>query len=261
MVSRFLNQPKLNLEFIRPRRMRFDTPGAGQEGGRNGLGQSISMDFSGGGVVTGTYECVNLSLGRGDDERQEYFSMIGARMNGGFRFMDVSILNDDIGPFPTINGKRTPIVRGIPHSDGSFFSDGSGYSQATVWAKLLEDAPLNAGQVKIRIYGAARDLRWSDWFSIYHNQNGDKSKGWRTWRYWESDKTNQGTETVEGVSLGFKDYTLSITPPLREATAAGTRVEAARPTCVMKFPADFTLPYERDVEFSATPILSFTEAF
>jgi hypothetical protein len=261
-VARFLNQPDLYVDFLRPKRMKFDVPGSGMEGGRNGRGESISMDFSGGGTVTGTYEsCVIFGRDHGDAERLEYVNYLGARLNGGFRFINVPIVNDGIGPFPVIDGRRRPIIKGIRHSDGSFFSDGTGYSQATVWAKLIENAPLNAGQVRIRIYGAARDLRWSDWFSIYHDQNGDKSKGWRTWRYWENDKTNEGTENVDGVSLGFKDYKLAINPPLREATAAGTRIEAARPKCVMKFPSDYSLPFEYEANYSARPTLTFTEAF
>lgn len=252
----------LYVDFLRPTRMSFDNPGAGIGGGKNAYGEAVSTDFSGGGIITGTYEnCVIFGMDHGDDERHEYVNMLGARLNGGYRFINVPIVNDGIGPFPMINGRRRPIIKGIPHSDGSFFSDDSGYSQATVWAKLRSAAALNAGQLRIRIYGAARDLRWSDWFSIYHDQNGDKSKGWRAYRYWESDKTAEGTETVDGVSLAYKDYTLAIAPPLREATAANTRIEFARPTCVMKFVEGFTVPFEYESWYQARPTLRFTEAF
>jgi hypothetical protein len=261
-MARYLSQPTLYVDFLRPKKMRFDTPGAATDSGRNGLGESISMDTTGGGIVTGTYErCVIFGRDYGDDERHEYINMLGARLNGGFRFVNVPIVNDGIGPFPVIDGKRRPIITGIQHSDGSFFQDGSGYSQPTVWAKLTENAGLNAGQVKLRIYGASRDLRWSDWMSIYHNQNGDASKGWRAWRYWKNDKTDEGTEVVSGITMSFKDYTLGISPPLREATVAGTRIEVARPTCVMKFPVGFSLPFEYEANYEARPTLQFTEAF
>lgn len=261
-MSRYLNQPTLYVDFLRPKRMRFDNPGGGIGGGKNALGESVSTDFSGGGIITGTYEqCVIFGQDAGDDERHEYVNMLGARLNGGFRFINVPIVNDGIGPFPVIDGKRRPIIKGIQHSDGSFFSDDSGYSQATVWAKLRSAAALNAGQIQIRIYGAARDLRWSDWFSIYHDQNGDKSKGWRTYRYWESNKTAEGSEVVSGVALSYKDYTLGISPPLREATVANTRIEVARPMCVMKFADGFTLPFEYESYYQARPTLSFVEAF
>lgn len=261
-MSRYLNQPTLYVDFLRPTRMSFDNPGAGIGGGKNAYGESVSTDFSGGGVIVGKYErCVIFGMDAGDDERHEYVNMLGARLNGGYRFINVPLVTDGIGPFPVINVKRRPVIKGITHSDGSFFSDASGYSQTTVWGKLLSDAALNAGKVQIRIYGATRDLRWSDWFSIYHDQNGDRSKGWRAYRYWENDKTGEGTETVDGVALSYKDYTLSIAPPLREATAAGTRVEFARPLCCMGFPDGFTLPFEYESYYQARPTLSFIEAF
>lgn len=261
-MSRYLNQPMLYVDFLRPSSMSFDNPGNGIGGGRNAYGEAVSTDFSGGGIITCTYgRCVIFGRDFGDDERHEYVNQLGARLNGGFRFINVPIVNDGIGPFPVINGKRRPIIKGIQHSDGSFFSDTSGYSQATVWSKLLTNAALNAGQISLRIYGASRDLRWSDWFSIYHDQNGDTSKGWRAYRYWESEKTDEGTETVEGVDLGFKDYTLGIVPPLREATVAGTRIEFARPTCVMKLPDGVTLPFSYDGYYQSRPTLQFTEAF
>ncbi len=210
-------------------------------------------------MVTCTYDrCV---LQADDPERHEVINWLGARLNGSYRFINVPVINDGIGPFPFIEGKHRPIIKGIQHSDGSFFSDGAGYSQATVWAKLIEAAPLNAGQIKMRIYGASRRLRWSDWFSIYHDQNGSKSKGWRAWRYWENDRTAEGTENVAGVNLSFMDYTLGIDPPLREATAANTRIEAARPMCVMKFPRGFTLPWQYEGNYQARPTLQFVEAF
>nr|WP_234841727.1 hypothetical protein [Sinorhizobium meliloti] len=75
----------------------------------------------------------------------------------------------------------------------------------------------------MRVYSAARPLRWSDWFSIYH-----PTKGWRAYRYWEVISKPDDANPV---------YTHAIAPPLREAVAAGTRVELARPMCCMKFPA------------------------
>ncbi|HEV7436879.1 MAG TPA: hypothetical protein VGO22_18750 [Pseudorhizobium sp.] len=249
----YINQPMFPVDYLRPARATFDNPGSGIDGGVNGTGEAISIETSGGGIVTASYKGMVLE---GPDERYEILNWLGARLNGGFRFINVPIVNDKIGPFPVINGAVRPIIKGIRHSDGSLHSDGSGYSQATVWAKLTADAPLNAGQVYLRIYEASRDLRWSDWFSIYH-----PTKGWRAWRYWENDKLNEGTETVDGVPLTFKDYRLGISPPLREAAPAGTRVEVARPTCVMKLARGMTVPFEYEGWYSSRPSISFTEAF
>lgn len=252
-MALYINQPMFPVDFLRPTRASFDIAGSGIDGGVGGTGQGISIETAGGGHVTATYEGLFIE---GPGEQHEVMNWIGARLNGGFRFINVSVVNDKIGPFPIINGVRRPIIKGIQHSDGSFFSDGSGYSQATVWAKLTANAALNAGQIDIRIYGAARDLRWSDWMSINHT-----TKGWRAFRNWESDKLDEGTEVVSGVSLSFKDYRLGINPPLREAAAAGTRIEVARPTCVMKLPKDTTVPWDYSGFYSSRPAISFIEAF
>ncbi|RVH02308.1 hypothetical protein [Sinorhizobium meliloti] len=241
----YINQPTVPIMYLRPTRASFDNPGSALDGGVNGIGESISIETSGGGIVTATYEeCVLL----GDDtERHEVINWLGARGNGGYRFFNVPIINDGIGPFPIVDGKRRPTIKGIPHSDGSFFSDGSGYSQATVYGEVIEAAALGAGILKMRVYGAARPLRWSDWFSIYH-----PTKGWRAYRYWEVISTTNEANPV---------YTLAIAPPLREAVTAGTRVELARPMCCMKFPRGFTLPWDYSGFYESRPTLRFTEAF
>lgn len=244
-MANYTSVPTVPIMYLRPTRASFDNPGSSIDGGVNGLGEAITMETSGGGIITATYErCV---LQADDTERHEVINWLGARGNGGYRFFNVPIINDGIGPFPFINGKKRPIIGGIPHSDGALFSDTSGYSQATVYGEITEAAALNAGIVKMRVYGAARPLRWSDWFSIYH-----ETKGWRAYRYWDViDKTDEADPV----------YTLAIAPPLREAVTVGQRVELARPMCVMKFPSSFTLPFDYEGWYQSRPTLQFTEAF
>lgn len=138
-------------------------------------------------------------------------------------------------------------MTGIPHSDGSLFSDGTGYSQATVWGEITEAANLNAGVISMRVYGLSRPLRWSDWFSIYHT-----TKGWRAYRYWDVLAVTDEENPV---------YTLAIAPPLREVITVGTRVEFARPRFVAKFKADFTLPSVVEAFFVTQQTIQFSEAF
>lgn len=241
----YTGQPTVPIMYLRPTRASFDNPGSAIDGGVNGNGESITIETSGGGIVTATYErCV---LQADDPERHEVINWLGARGNGGYRFFNVPIITDWIGPFPVIDGKRRPIIGGIPHSDGAMFSDGAGYSQATVYGEITEAAALGAGILKMRVYGAARDLRWSDWFSIYH-----PTKGWRAYRYWKVISKTSGANPV---------YELGLAPPLREAVTAGTRVELARPMCVMKFPRGFTLPWDYEGWYQSRPTLQFVEAF
>jgi hypothetical protein len=240
----YTGQPMFPVDFLRPTRARFDLIGNAIDGGVNGVGDSVTTELSGGGKITATYERMVL---QGPDERHEVINWLGARLNGGFRYINVPIVNDQIGAFPTINGAVRPIVKGVPHSDRSLFSDGSGYSQATVWGELTEAAGLNAGIISVRVYGAARPVfRWSDWFSIYHDV-----KGWRAYRSWQLlDKTSE-TNPV---------HMIAVSPPLRQAAAAGTRIELARPTCVMKLMRGETVPFEYEAYYQSRPTINFVEA-
>jgi hypothetical protein len=242
-MAEYVNKPTLYVDFMRPARIRFDVRGNAIEGGRNGLGQGISIEMSGGGLVVADYESCFVH----EREQHEYVNWLGAYANGSHRFLNVPLMTDWAGPFPTINGLPRPIITGIPHSDGSLFSDGSGYSQAAVYGEITADAALNAGVISMQVFGAARPLRWSDWFSIYH-----PTKGWRAYRYWRVNSKSSDSDPI---------YNLSIAPALREAVAAGTRVEFARPRFVAKFPSGFTLPWEAEKFWQARPSLSFVEAF
>ncbi|HEY0120543.1 MAG TPA: hypothetical protein VGC14_02080 [Rhizobium sp.] len=250
-MGSLINQPLLALDFLACPKAIYDVVGGGIDGGRNGVGESQSIELSGGGLVTATLEdCKIVSK-----EQLRYINKLGARLNGSFRNIIVPIPTDWHGPFPTIGKLPTPIVRGIPHSDGSLFSDDSGYSQATVWGTVLSGAALNAGQISIRVYDASRDID-GDWFSIEHSV-----KGWRAYRDWEIVKTASGTQDVSGYNRTYSDYIASIQPPLRQAVTAGARVEFARPRFIAKFKSDFTLPSVIEAFFVTEQTIQFSEAF
>lgn len=252
-MADYIDQPVLDIDFMKPGRFIIDVVGGAIDGGRNGLNQSISMDTSGGGFLTCTLDGCFIQA----REEHEYVNWLGARLNGSFRFIDVPIKTDWMGPFPTFDRWPVPIVDGIPHSDTALFSDGAGYSQPTVWGQVMEDASLNAGQGRIRIYNPSRDLRWSDWFSISH-----PTKGNRAYRYWDVlDRYDDGIETITGTDVPFQEYRLALAVPLREAVTSGARIEFARPLCVMKFAPGFTLPWDVQGWWRSNPTLNFVEAF
>jgi len=258
-MGRLTALPTIDIDFMKPRRAAFQVKGGGIDAGRNGVGESISIEFAGGGALFCSYEECFVQK----PEEHEYFNWIAARMDGSFRFANVSILTDWSGPFPlNALGVPQPFVGGITHSDGSTFSDGAGYSQATVTGIVRTAAAVGAGTLSIRIYGASRRLRWSDWFSIYHDDVGAvPGKGWRAYRYWESTFLGEGTQVVSGATRTYQDYDLAITPPLRQAVAANERLEFARPRCAMKFPTGFTLAQQIEGFWRANPTLQFVEAF
>lgn len=242
-MASYIGHPEFPVDYLRPTRALFDVQGSSVDGGVNGVGDAIEIGTSGGGRVIASYREMVLE---GPDERHEIINMLGARLNGGMRFIVVPFVTDGVGPFPVIGGKRQPFVTGIPHSDGAPFSDSAGYSQATVWARATDYAALNAGIISIETYDFDRRLRHSDWFSIHH-----PTKGWRAYRYWDvldAPSGNNGT------------YRLAISPPLREAVNTNTRVEFARPRCVMKLARGETIPWEWEANYSARPTINFVEA-
>lgn len=246
-MADYINLPTIPVDYLAPTRWMFDVQGNAMEGGRDGNGQAISAETTGGGRVIGEFD-----FWCGEEEQHEILNWLSARCNGGFRFVNVPIPTDFMGPFTD----GVPIVTGIPHSDDSLFSDGAGYSQATAFATFAASAALNAGTVTVNVYGASRNLRWSDWLSTYH-----ATKGWRAFRYWSATDPVSVTETVEGVSYTGSQYELHISPPLREAVTAGQRIELARPRFAAKFPAGFSLKWEVRPGFIATPSIPFVEAF
>lgn len=253
-MSRCLGLPTLELCLVRPTAYSFDVQGAAIEGGRNSLGEPISIGMTGGGVVAAEYNgCVIKGA-----EANEYVNWLGARLNGSHRFINVPIVSDLSGPFPLVNDNPRPTIGGITHDDGALFSDGAGYSQATVWGRIREPAALNAGQIVMEIVGNRRNLRWSDWFSIYHHEK----KGWRAYRYWEASEPESVTVVTGGHSYPGQRYTLSIAPALRAAVSTFTPIEFARPRFCARFPSDFTLSWDFQRRLSPTfRSIPFIEAF
>ncbi len=210
--------------------------------------------MTGGGFVTAVYgDCYVQS-----PEQHEYALWLDARLTGSFRFIDVPLKTDWMGPFPIFDRFPAPFVTGIPHSDGSLFSDGAGYRQATVFGVVTAAAALNAGVLSLRLYGAARRLRYSDWFSIYH----PASRGWRAYRYWDVLSVSaEASETVSGAVRSYRDYSLAIAPALREAVSVGQHVEFAQPRFAAKLAAGTGALGDIEGFWRMRPTLQFQEAF
>lgn len=99
---------------------------------------------------------------RTPDHIREWRAMI-ADLQGG--------LNDlVIGPFDCRQTPRyrglPPIIGDIPHSDGSLFTDQSGYSQSTIRVSLVKGAALRATQLTLSI-DQAGELKRGMYFTIW----------------------------------------------------------------------------------------------
>lgn len=125
--------------------------------------------------------------------------------------------------------KPATYTTGIPHSDGSLFSDGSGFSQENELITFNADAALRATTVQLNInYGV---LSAGNCFSVYTATQG--------WRLYEIRRIFPVSGTV---------WNAEIRPPLREAVSAGTLLESALPRCTMR------LDQSSDMDFTLTRI-------
>jgi len=104
----------------------------------------------------------------------------------------------------------------LPHSDGSFFDDGSGYYQPVIDVVISAAASLRATFLNLA-FRQCGPLQGGESFSILHD-----TVGWRLY------------EIATVVYSDPTRATVTFHPPLREDVAAGAAVEFDRPRCVMR---------------------------
>ena len=117
-------------------------------------------------------------------------------------------------PWPSGLAQGTPAP--IPHSDGSLFSDGTGYYQSTIAVQAAAPAALRDTAMAFNLFRCG-DLLGGESFSILHATMG--------WRMYEIGTVNMVNQTQAVVTFR---------PPLREDTPAGADIEFDRPRCLMR---------------------------
>ena len=130
-----------------------------------------------------------------------------------------------------------------PHDDGTSFSDGSDYVSSGIDITLASDAALRATTLTITVSVAAA-LRCGEVFSFDHSPPLGYDSGRRLYRV-----------------VGVEGNTITIRPPLRAATPAGTELNFTTPGCTMRL-----INAEDFMEALTAPIIcamapQFQEAF
>lgn len=237
-MSIYDDLPTLNLSLFPPGRMIVNKPDDGLEGGRNGDEEPQAISFSGGGRLNVTYVVEYNSR-----EQHDYLNLIEARLSGSFRYINVPIMTDWIGPFPE-NGRGIPQITAtrLFDPDGSLIG-GSTAIEHTVTATVAENAALHAGIVKITLNADAAAIGHSVWWSVSH-----ADKGHRAYRSWDK------------LSVVGQTYELAIDRPLRQAVTAGQVVRIVRPVCAMRYPSRFTAGWEVEGFWKGRATLQFVEA-
>lgn len=152
-------------------------------------------------------------------------------------------LGNIIIPFPT-PWLYQPSYNGtyftkISHSDGTFFSDGSGYLSSDNVIKLKNALAVNATSATVTIEQAPSEIEPGQHFSI-----NDKLYRLKTVSYTTSAEAD-----------------ITFTPTLREAATAQTVLEFDRPTCTMRLINDKAMDLPLQIGRHSFPTINLIEAF
>ncbi len=135
-----------------------------------------------------------------------------------------------------------PIVPGVeeadpvPHSDGAFFSDGTGYTTGTMSVQTTAAASVGAVSIPIAL-GWPAEIEAGQHFSI-----GDRLYRIRSVT-WASDLA----------------ATLTFRPPLRDFVALGAYLEFDDPVCRMRLATDREMDLTLELHRFGQPTVNFVE--
>lgn len=184
--------------------------------GQGGSGGFAVNRFDGGGLWLADLNEVSLRT----RAQVLLWRAVAALAENGVVPINVPMCEKRFFPAPVVNGKRvTATPAAVPHSDGMFFSDGTGYAgMPIVVAATVGDAALRATVLTLT-WPTGGALQGGEKFSICHN--GGQGDGWRLY------------EIKTAVLDGSGNYVISFRPPLRGPVAASTAVEFDNPRCLM----------------------------
>lgn len=187
----------------------------------------------------GLWRCEYGSISLRNPDHVRAWRALEALCDGGMSPIIVPMCDKRHFPAPVVDGKPVYSIDQIPHSDDTFFGDGSGYAQSVVDASVVQDAPLRAVSLTAAFLTGG-PLRGGEFFSIDH-----PTQGWRLYQVATVD--DQGAITFR--------------PPLREAVTEGTHLEFDRPRCVMMLADPNVMKLTLSMRRFADPDISFIEYF
>lgn len=230
-----------SLELLPPGRMVIDVLGGGAEAPRSITGDGGAIDF-----CAGLWSIKYAEMFVHAPARHRYWSWLGGILNTRVRMMRVPIYSDWFAPVSG-NAGGALYITGIPHSDGSLHSDGTGYSQSTISA-VLGAAAMGAGAIQITVM-AGGEILGGEIFSINHPTQDHRA-------YKIADVEPNPTAD----SLGRLTYQVGLNMPLKEDVPAGTSARFDRPLCIMRLAPGATIPLDVSGFQLARPEINFLEA-
>lgn len=227
----FVFPPKLNRELSHSWNLRGSTMAPGQTGG----GAFPLGRFDGGGLWTGILNEVAMT----DRTGVLCWRAVRVLAKGGVAPFVMPRKDVIFPPFPIVGGQQLLSYGSIPHSDGSFFDDGSGYYQPVIVAQTATDALLRDTTLYIAFtYGGP--LLGGECFTLTGPLQGPRMH-----------------EISTVTDDGFGHSLVTFDPPLREDYPNGTTVEFDKPSCTVRL-AD---PKAMDLELTVYPLPRPSVAF
>lgn len=205
--------------------------------GQNGSGSFNFQRLDGGGLWMAKKNLIRLLT------REHVASFRAFRMAARGGVTMIVVYRDDILQPWAVNGVAVGPYPPIPHSDGAFFSDGSGYYQPYIRCRSVGSAANRATTMVLR-FTRGGPLIGGEAFSIKHAV--------QHWRMYE----------IASVLInGDGDSEVTFDPPLREAVADDTRIEFDRPRCTMRAAAVDSLNFTLETKPLPRPNATFIESF
>ena len=220
--------------FNEPEQLTWQLAGAYREGPPSLSQQAARARLDGGGWWQAKPENIFVR-----DDNAHLWHAVEALVDDG---VDEVILDyiTNLQPWPSVDGTPLSSLDPIPHSDGSFFSDGSGYMQRIIIAELDADAALRATTLRIDMQYSS-PLVGGEPFTIVHPTQNE--------RMYRVGTAVQGSDGI---------WTVTVRPTLREAAVAGTVLDFDRPRCRMTMQGGMALPLSSP--FMGKASLQFIEA-
>jgi len=217
------------VKVLPPRRVSFDIAPRSLAAPANvyGIGQVISQDA---GIWRATFGDIHV---RGRDPVVA-FRGIATELEGRINTILVPLCRSYQPHAP--GSVEAGIFDIVPHNDGAYFEDDTGYVSSSIYAYNAFTAEARATALTIGVvYGGT--LEPGHHFSV----------GGRLYRI----------KTVSYSSPGIANVT--IRPPVREAIPSGTHLEFDDPVCRMRLATDTEMDLSLDMRRQGNPTVNFVE--